>query len=173
MNKYYSFFNCNIYKHVLLDLFDKELKKGTLIKEKRIYNSVDPTLVMHTYPEPLVDLNYDLNENDVMLSSIEGSTGLHCNPGNNGLLIVPLSGALNFKFYSYSPPVVEGLTSFMYQDTTPEVEETLVETLTNVNVPIAFNGRMIHEYSPSSQPAIFYARKIPTTVLWEKVLERF
>lgn len=170
MNQYYSFFNCNLHPGGLLDLFNQELKKGTLIREKSIYHSVDPDLIMHAHPEPLIDIGYELNERDVMLSLIESPVGLHCNPGNNGLLIVPLSGALNFKFYSYPAPKVNGLTSFSPSDTTPEVEQTLVETLTNVTTPIAFNGRMIHEYYPTG-PTIFYARKIPLTFSWEQILQ--
>lgn len=171
MDTYYRLFNCPVDRQYLLELFDSEQQAGRLKREKSVYESVDPLLLMEGQHHPLVDLDYDLNFNDVMLSLIDKPTGLHCNPKNNGLLMVPLRGKLNFDFYSYEPRIVNGRTEFFPNEETPNVLSTLVHTLRDVECPIAVNGRMVHSYW-GTDSTVFYARKIPAVFSWNYVLER-
>lgn len=170
MDQYYRMFSCSVDKQYLLQLFIDQQLQGNLKREKSVYESVNPQLLLER-PQPLIDLDYDLNEFDVMLSLIDKPTGLHCNPNNNGLLMIPLRGKLNFDFYSYQPRIVNGRTQFMPQEETPNVLSTLVYSLRDVDRPVAINGRMIHSYW-GTDSAVFYARKIPSVFTWNYVLER-
>ena len=105
--------------------------------------------------------------NNCMLGEITERIGLHCNPGNNGLVILPLEGSIDLNFYSMEPPIRNGLTSFLPGDTTDEVEKTLNYAVRGIDTPFAFNGRWIHDYWPSNGSAIFYALKIPLTCGWD------
>jgi len=171
MDQYYRFFNSYVDTQYLLDLFDDQQQRGLLTREKSVYQSVDANLLVQGNVQPLVSLNYDLNFHDVMLSLIDHPTGAHCNPNNNGLLMVPLRGKLNFDFYSYQAPVVNGRTHFLPKDETPEVLSTRVHSLRDVDQPIAVNGRMVHSYW-GTETAVFYARKIPMGLSWEYVTQR-
>ena len=170
MDNYYRFFQCDVDKAFLLRLFDEQHQEGNLKREKNVYDSVDPKLLMQQ-AQPIVDLDYELNPHDVMLSLIDRPTMLHCNPNNNGLLMIPLRGKLNFDFYSYQPRIVDGRTQFLPQEETPNVLSTLVHSLRDVDRPIAVNGRMVHNYW-GTDSAVFYARKIPSVLTWTYVLER-
>lgn len=172
MNEYYSFFQCDIDKQKLLDLFNREKLQSTLISEKGIYHSVDPDVIIESGAPSLISIDYQLNRQDVMLSVLSTQTRLHCNPGNNGLLIVPLAGALNFDFYSYQPRIVEGRTQFSPSEESPEVFNTLVHSVRDCEMPIAFNGRLVHNYWPTTS-AVFYARKIPLRFEWEQIQQMF
>lgn len=168
MNKFYHLFD-HRHDSSLLQLFKTYESEGLLHVEKELYRCVD-TMSLMQQKQPLFDeLGMVQNPSDMMLCSIDRSTGLHCNPGNNGLAIIPLEGELNFDFYDYKPPLVDGKTSFMPSDTTPEVLNTHRTMIRGLDKPMVFNGRLIHNYWPTTK-AIFYAVKIPLGYSWEKTI---
>jgi hypothetical protein len=168
MNKFYHLFDYR-YNSSLLQLFKTHEGEGLLHVEKGLYRCVDTTSLMQQR-QPLFDkLGMVQNPSDMMLCSVDRSTGLHCNPGNNGLAILPLEGELNFDFYDYKPSLVDGKTSFMPSDTTQEVLNTHRTMIRGLDKPMVFNGRLIHNYWPTTK-AIFYAVKIPLGYSWEKTI---
>jgi hypothetical protein len=169
MNKFYHLFDHKFDRMSLLQLFKTHESETLLHVEKGIYNCVNPMALMQERRPLFSELGMHQNSSDVMLCSIEKATGLHCNPGNNGLAILLLEGQLNFDFYSYKAPMVEGKTSFMPGDTTPEVINTHQTMIRGLDKPMVFNGRLIHNYWPTTK-AVFYAVKIPLGYSWEKTI---
>ena len=169
MNKFYHLFDHKYSKQKLLEVFELYSQEGLLHVEKGLYNCVNTASLMHSKQPLFEELGMHQNPSDMMLCSIERETGLHCNPGNNGLAILPLEGELNFDFYSFKPPIVEGKTTFMPSDTTPVVLETHQTMIRGLDKPLVFNGRLIHNYWPTTR-AVFYAVKVPLGYSWEKTI---
>ena len=97
-----------------------------------------------------------LNNNNCSLSTISKPVAIHTNPGNNGLIVFPLKGELEIKFYSANPPIVKGLPML-----TPHLKDRPQMSLNEINAindskiatkiitkPIAINGRRIYSYKP-------------------------
>lgn len=135
-----------------------------------------------TVSEAVSDLfekfNLPMNNNHCSLTSINRSVGIHTNPGNNGLIIFPLSGDLQVEFYSASAPIINGLTmlSPYLKDRPPITVEDTNAILDSkfasvvVDTPIAVNGRRIYSYTPinGTTPLVFLL-KIPFGVDWQQI----
>jgi hypothetical protein len=74
------------------------------------------------------------------LSELVTATRMHIKPNNNGLILFPISGIITIKF---------------------EDDEILV------NTPIAINGKTPQKFLPTVAPAIFFAIKIPSSILFD------
>jgi hypothetical protein len=169
MNKFYHLFDYKYNKQKLLDVFRYHEQHNLLHVEKGLYRCVDTASLMSEKQPLFEELGMQQNPSDMMLCSIDRATGLHCNPGNNGLAILPLEGELNFDFYNFKPPLVEGRTSFMPSDTTQAVLDTYHTLMRGLDRPLVFNGRLIHDYWPATR-VIFYAVKVPLGHSWEKTI---
>lgn len=167
-NKYFLHFNYDWDVSFLLDVYEKQKAEGMTVLEKSKFRVADLSQVDKT-KWPLFELmEMQRITNNCMLGEITERIGLHCNPKNNGLVILPLRGTIDFNFYSWNPPLEDGLTSFMPYDTNESVEKTLTYAVRGVSTPFAFNGRLIHDYWPTSNSAIFFALKIPLACEWDK-----
>lgn len=168
MNNHYFYFDFPYNVDPLRQFFKQQRDAGLTQPEKVRYEVAD--LSLFDQQLPLFDeMQMDCILNDCMLGVITQSVGLHCNPGNNGLVILPIDGGIDFDFYEYEPPIENGLTSFMPWHTTQRVTDTLKYSLRNVMTPIAFNGRLIHDYRPTGDSALFYAVKIPLLCEWKTI----
>lgn len=119
-----------------------------------------------------------LNNNNCSLSKIIKPVAIHTNPGNNGLIVFPLTGELEVKFYSASPPIVNGLPMLTpHLKDRPHMSLDEINTINNSKIatkiitkPIAINGRKIYSYRPigNSFPLVFLL-KIPFGVEWAQL----
>jgi len=94
---------------------------------------------------PCIDIfGRELGNDEYGLAELVVETGLHTNPGNNGLIVFPVSGLIQFDF---------------------------LECKIDITEPTIINGKTIHNYLPLVTPSIFFAIKIPMDVSWEQVIE--
>lgn len=172
-NRYIYTFDFKWETDRLLSFYKEQKALGMTQIEKGKFEVVDVvTLQQHLPTLPLFDvMQLPQIRNNCMLGEITERIGLHCNPGNNGLVILPLEGSIDLNFYSMEPPIKNGLTSFLPGDTTYEVEKTLNYIVRGIDTPFAFNGRWIHDYWPAGHSAIFYALKIPLGYEWTTTQE--
>jgi hypothetical protein len=133
MNNYITF-SSEYDKDGLLSLYNS-LKSQNKCEIKLCFEVADLTDIdqslfpmMHIFDRVLSIQEYGLAE-------LLTETGMHENPGNNGLIMFPLSGLIGFTFED---------------GTTIEIAQ-----------PTATNGRVLHTYYPIVSPAIFFAIKIP------------
>jgi hypothetical protein len=99
--------------------------------------------------------------------------GPYISPRNNGLIFFPVSGVLEFNFYSYtSNTFVNGrpiLPPRSANNNYKNIEHTLVETI-QVTGPVAINGLVTHKYTPLEFPTLVFVLKIPMHIPWEDVV---
>lgn len=81
-----------------------------------------------------------LDIKEYVLGSLIGETGFQTNPGNNGLIIFPVDGVLEFTFE----------------------DGTVVE----ITEPTITNGKVSHNIKPKNDSAVFFAIKIPEDMTW-------
>lgn len=114
---------------------------------------------------------YDLS---IELGQITGNSPPHVNPGNNGLLIFPVSGnPLILNTYSYITPFKDTNTGRPIMDVanmSPEelaaIETTIIETK-EITQPIAIDGLTTFSLHTNSDPCpIILALKIPLIINW-------
>jgi len=96
----------------------------------------------------------------------------YINDNNNGSIIFPMVGTLEYSFYSYTAPVVNGRPTLSPNNSLPEsqlaeITSTLIETVT-VDRPMIFNGQIPHSYKHTGYVnPIYLAFKIPEYITWE------
>lgn len=103
----------------------------------------------------------------------------YINDGNNGLIIFPIIGKLDFRFYNYQAPVVNGRPVLSpIQGATPEelltdIEQNhLSETVIVESGGIVINGQVPHSYHIyNNQLPLLLMLKIPLDVEWSTVIE--
>jgi hypothetical protein len=116
-------------------------------------------------------------DDSIELVQITGNSPPHINPGNNGLLIFPVSGnPLILNTYSYVTPFkdinsgrpIMDLVNMSPEQVT-EIESTLIETK-EVNQPIAVNGLQTFSIHTNAEPCpIILVLKVPVVVNWSTV----
>jgi len=101
----------------------------------------------------------------------------YINDGNNGLIIFPVYGNLDFKFYSYQAPIVNGRPSLSpARNAVPlelllDIEENQVLESFIVDKPVAINGLVPHSYHvTNNRNPVFLVFKIPLDVTWDTVI---
>ena len=120
----------------------------------------------------------DLTARNCALTRVTRQVVPHTNPGNNGLILFPIDGQLEISFFSYDPPIVNGMTMLsphpkdrvqLSNDETRKLIKSRFETFV-VEDPIAINGRRIFSYRPvnGTQPLVFLL-KIPFNMSWESI----
>jgi hypothetical protein len=139
----------------------------------------DANIVLFEEINVLFDkFNMEPNVRNCSLSKVTRPVAPHTNPGNNGLIIFPISGQLEVSFYSYDAPIVNGVTLLspypkdrvqMSPEETAKLNSSKFETFV-IDEPIAINGRRIFSYKPAggTQPLIFLL-KIPFSMNWESI----
>lgn len=143
------------------------------------FAAVDADLTLFETVSDLFDkFNLPLNKNNCSLTTIQRPVPIHTNPGNNGLIIFPLSGELQVEFYSAEAPVINGLTMLTpyLKDRPPMSKEDIAVILNSkfvskvVKTPIAINGRKIYSYYPTNGtvPLVFLL-KIPFGIDWSQI----
>ena len=128
------------------------------------------------HQDPYLELFYQqfnfipTDRRSLEIMEVKKRVGPYVSPGNNGTIIFPLSGALEYNFYSYVPTTVENGRPILKPGTADlrTVEPTLTETI-KVTRPIAINGLKTHMYRPVESPTIIFVLKIPLNVSWEQV----
>lgn len=139
----------------------------------------DSNIIFHEEINSLFDrCGIDLNAKNCSLARVTRQVLPHTNPGNNGLVIFPIDGMLEMSFYSYNPPIVNGMTMLspypkdrvhLSSIEATKLLKSKFETFT-IDNPIAVNGRRIFSYRPvkGTQPLIFLL-KIPFNMSWDSV----
>jgi len=131
----YKTFDYGYSKESLLALFNRCNKQVM-----SCYNVADLTEVhQNMFPRmDIFDRTLDLKE--YVLAELIGSTGYQINPGNNGLIIFPVTGLLTFEFED--------------------------GTSVDITGPTITNGKASHNIIPKDSPAVFFAIKIPEDTPW-------
>lgn len=109
----------------------------------------------------------------IELCEILKPLGPYISPRNNGLLIFPISGLLEFKFYSYIPKVVTNGRPVLnsYSVSKAIVEPTLTDII-RITKPTAINGLVAHMYQPVEPSTVILALKIPMHISWDTVINK-
>lgn len=118
----------------------------------------------------------DCRESNCSLTQVYRPVAPHTNPGNNGLIILPISGQLEISFYTYEPPIVNGLTmlspypkdrAFLTTEESKKLLDSKISTFV-ITEPIAVNGRRVFSYRPTGGtiPLVFLL-KIPFNINWD------
>jgi hypothetical protein len=136
----YKIFEYDYDKDSLLSLYSS-LKNEGKSKIELCFNAADLTNVPHESLPYMNVYERTLAIGEYGLAELLSDTGYHVNPGNNGLIIFPVSGVINFTF--------EDGTSI------------------DITQPTYTNGKVSHTYSPKDGSAVFFAIKIPSDVAWE------
>jgi hypothetical protein len=98
------------------------------------------------------------------------------NPGNNGLLIFPVSGSLSLNIYDYvseirdsdGRPLLE--PDNLSERQLAEIEQTKTETV-QIDSPIAVDGLTTYSLNPTEPNTVVFILKIPTSTPWNSVVE--
>ncbi len=162
----YKFLNCQYDKESLSNLFSSASKariKSMYQVTDEIYNH--PSIVALFEQCPFISHNHF----NVELGIIDRYVPPYISPGNNGLVLFPISGTLKLNFYSY-PGTRETLGPFIPKTTKllNEIESTLIETVL-IDKPVAFNGLIPHSYGPVGVQVLVAVLKIPLDVDWNNV----
>lgn len=112
------------------------------------------------------------NSNSCELSQFIKNGNPRTNPGNNGLLIFPVSGSLSLNIYDYvsdntdseGRPVLD--PESMSESELAEIEQTKIETV-QIDSPIAVDGLTTYSLSPSEPNTIVLMLKIDIAKSWE------
>jgi len=137
MIKYYKTFEFNYDRHKLLELFHASTKV------RKLAYAMAEDLPANILPCINI-LGRELSKDEYGLAELLVETGLHTNPKNNGLIVFPVSGVIQFDF---------------------------LECKIDVTEPVMINGRTVHNYLPLVSPSIFFAIKIPSDITWEQVIK--
>jgi hypothetical protein len=135
-NEFYKFFDFDYNKRDLLEIFQNSLKVKKLTYSLAENLPVDKLPFINVFDRSLSSDEYGLAE-------LLTETGLHTNPKNNGLLVFPVNGLIQFDF---------------------------LKCKIDITTPTAINGRQLHNYKPLESSSIFFAIKIPYNVSWEQVI---
>ena len=81
-----------------------------------------------------------LDSKEYVLGSLVSETDFQINPNNNGLIVFPVDGVLEFTFE----------------------DGTVVE----ITEPTVTNGKVRHKIKPKNGTAVFFAIKIPEDMTW-------
>lgn len=176
MNEHFINFNENYDR----DFFEA-VYENSRVETYGSFKSVteDSNIVFYEEVNSLFDkFCIDLNVKNCSLSRIFRQVVPHTNPGNNGLIIFPINGELEVSFYSYDPPIVNGMTMLspfpndrvkLSPVETSKLLRSKFETFV-VDSPLAINGRRIFSYRPikGTQPLVFML-KIPFNMSWESI----
>lgn len=162
----YKFLDCHYDKSSLSELFSTSNKariKSMYQVNDEIYNH--PSIVALFEQCPFISHN----RFNVELGIIDRYVPPYISPGNNGLVLFPISGTLKLNFYSY-PGTRETLGPFIPKTTKllNEIESTLIEAVL-IDRPTVFNGLVTHSYGPVGDPALLAVLKIPLDMDWNNI----
>jgi hypothetical protein len=96
----------------------------------------------------------------------------YINENNNGAIIIPMVGNLEYNFYSYTAPLVNGRPYLPPEASRSDAEismikSTLIETV-QIDQPTIFNGQIPHSYKFTGYVnPIYLLFKIPGYITWE------
>lgn len=161
--------------------FFTTIYENNAVEESGSFKSVaeDSNIIFLEEINSLFDkFSFDLNPKNCSLSRIFRQVIPHTNPGNNGLIIFPIDGQLEMSFYTYEPPIVNGITMLspfpkdrmqLTPTETAKLVKSKFETFT-IDSPIAVNGRKVFSYRPlkGTQPLVFIL-KIPFNMSWDSI----
>jgi hypothetical protein len=161
--------------------FFSTIYENNPIKEHGSFRSVTEEAGLTMFEEVNTLFNkfsIDCRESNCSLTTIYRPVAPHTNPGNNGLIILPIDGQLEISFYTYDPPIVDGLTMlspypkdrvFLTTDETRKLLNSKISTFV-ITEPIAVNGRKVFSYRPTGGtiPLVFLL-KIPFNMSWELI----
>jgi hypothetical protein len=144
MNEYYKQFDFSYDKEELLKLFNtvNKVQQGPFLHADTSV-LLENDLVKQTISN--LNLISNITPDQYGLSSLSQGTCYHTNPGNNGLVILPVDGVVCFDF-------------------------KLGGTV-KVTCPTITNGKQLHKYYPENGTATFFALKIPASISWDNVLQ--
>lgn len=112
-------------------------------------------------------------DRNVALQEITSEVAPYISPGNNGLIIFPILGALEVSFYNYIPTTDHtGRPQLLPKESTDiisEITATRCKTIV-IDKPTAINGLVVHSYKPLSTPTIVFCLKIQPSLSWNELL---
>ena len=170
----YANINLTYDKQALLDMFNSAEKTVLPRRTKSILPSdFASTGILKSYLDKFTFIPQ--NVDSVEITQITKTTPPHITPNNSGYIIVPLSGSLVLKTYTfkfadplstnaYAIKSTDVLNTTMIND----IEETLSDTI-SVQNPIAVDGSIVHSFVPSGDCVVLYL-KIPQSVSWDEAL---
>jgi hypothetical protein len=161
------------------DALESMFRNSSDISRTGPFTFVDSDItVLETVSNIFDKFNFPLFNHHCTLTTIRRAVPIHTNPGNNGLIVFPVSGELNVEFYSAPAPVVNGLTLLSpYLKDRPPMTAQEIDEIQNskfaskvVKNPIAINGRKIYSYYPAlgTMPLVFIL-KIPFEMDWTQI----
>lgn len=117
-----------------------------------------------------------LKEDDTIeISELTANTKPHVNPGNNGLIVFPISGTLTLNTYSYVSKTLDQYgrraidTAAMTEEEQAQIESTLIESV-DITSPMAIDGLTTFSLHPKDGSATVLFLKIPMNVQWDQVI---
>lgn len=170
----YKILDINYDKDHLLALFrsaKKSLAKKNFIEATDVVDDPEISRLLNMFPYvPPLDPS-------VGLVQLRTDVRPYINDGNNGMIIFPIFGKLDVRFYSYQAPVVDGRPSLspaqgaVSDELLAQVETTVSETLI-VDKPTLINGQVVHSFHVyNNQNPVFLALKTPLEVEWAVALD--
>jgi hypothetical protein len=116
------------------------------------------------------------NDLSVELAEFVNITKPHINPGNNGLLIFPVSGSMTLNTYSYMTTTVDdnGRPTMDFLNMSEEEIDVIEGTKTGsvvIDTPIAVDGLTTFSLEPTEVNTVVLVMKIDKNQSWESVVE--
>ena len=112
-------------------------------------------------------------DRNIALQEITSEVLPYVSPGNNGLIIFPISGALEVSFYDYTPLVNEDSRPQLLPKDAADILDKITATRCKtiiIDKPTAINGLIVHSYKPLSTPTIVFCLKIQPSLSWDELL---
>lgn len=169
----YKILDINYDKDQLLELFrtsEKDISKKNFVESAGdLINNTEIARLLELYPF------ISVAPSSIGLVRLMKDVRPYINEGNNGMIIFPIYGKLDFRFYSYEAPVVNGRPSLSPEkDAVSDELKTQIETMLSdtiiIDKPTIINGLIPHSYHiHNNQNPLFLVFKIPLDVSWEAV----
>ena len=176
MNDHYIQFEEEYNKDFFVSLYENNSKilQGS-------FNTVveESNLIFYEEINRLFDkFSIEVNNRNCSLAKIVRHVVPHTNPGNNGLIMFPVEGKLEISFYSYEPPIINGMTLLspypkdrviLSAVQAANLMKSKFETFI-VDKPIAINRRKIFSYRPvNNSQQLLFLLKIPFSINWSNI----
>lgn len=166
----YKEFDFEYDSRFFLEIFEKNLKDEAVRAFSKTQYDIHQESYIDKFYQKFKFIPRDRRSIEIL--EVRERVGPYISPGNNGTILFPLRGELEYNFYSYVPETIENNRPILKPGTANKdvVYPTLLETI-KINKPTAINGLVTHMYRPLISPAIIFVLKIPMIVSWDQVIQ--